>query len=274
VTRCGCFLSDLTGLAGRSPVADLRGLYRAHRAPMQAVTSQASRRAVEPAHVRPPRLPEHLRRLAPRPRRERRVDEAWLRPAGMDAHHLGARAVEGKAAGQDRWTGWSCCPWSFAMTVEPDPDRSCCSSGPRARITRLRGRYRRRRRSRRGAAGRQGPVRGAARPGHDAARRPHAAIAGGRPSLFEWRRRHRWCANCGQPPTSPRRLEAHLPVVQDRALPAHRPGGDHAGRARRALPARPPGGLDAGMWSALAGFLEPGESLEEAAPASCWKRPG
>ncbi|MBU1345866.1 MAG: NAD(+) diphosphatase [Alphaproteobacteria bacterium] len=92
-----------------------------------------------------------------------------------------------------------------------------------------------------------------------------AAMAGGAKSLFDWRRRHGFCANCGHrtettcggwkrvcpscsaehfPRVDP--VTIMLPVFQDRCL---------LGR-QAAWPA--------GRMSALAGFLEPGETIEEA----------
>ena len=94
---------------------------------------------------------------------------------------------------------------------------------------------------------------------------PEAAIVGRARALFEWRRRHRFCANCGArtqvvdggwkrlcpqcraehfPRTDP--VAIMLPVRGDRCL---------LGRSPRFPP---------GMFSALAGFVEPGETLEEA----------
>ena len=92
-----------------------------------------------------------------------------------------------------------------------------------------------------------------------------AAMAGGAKSLFDWRRRHGFCANCGQETGTacggwkricPRCSAEHfprvdpvtimLPVFEDRCL---------LGR-QAAWPA--------GRMSALAGFLEPGETIEEA----------
>ncbi len=94
---------------------------------------------------------------------------------------------------------------------------------------------------------------------------PEAAIAGRARALFEWRLRHRFCANCSAatavadggwkrlcpscgaehfPRTDP--VAIMLPVRGDRCL---------LGRSPRFPP---------GMMSALAGFVEPGEALEEA----------
>ena len=84
-------------------------------------------------------------------------------------------------------------------------------------------------------------------PSRSTCRRPTRRSLATAKAMFEWRRRHRHCADCGQPTVADRRrLEARLPGLQDRALPAHRPGGDHAAGARRALPARPPGGVAEG----------------------------
>jgi NAD+ diphosphatase len=91
------------------------------------------------------------------------------------------------------------------------------------------------------------------------------AILGCAKSLLDWHRRHRFCAHCGAP-TDPaeggwKRVCAgcateHFPRVDPVVimLPVR---GDRAlvGRQERFPP---------GMYSALAGFVEPGESLEEA----------
>ncbi len=94
---------------------------------------------------------------------------------------------------------------------------------------------------------------------------PEAAIAATAKGVFEWRRRHRFCAACGQPSqvaeggwkrvcaacnaehfprTDP--VVIMLPVIGERCL-----------MGRQAI-------WPKGMWSALAGFLEPGETIEEA----------
>ena len=84
-------------------------------------------------------------------------------------------------------------------------------------------------------------------------------------SLLDWHARHRFCANCGQP-TAPfragwgRRCAAcateHFPRVDPVVIMIAEHDG-HALLGRQ--PAFPPG-----RYSALAGFLEPGESIEEA----------
>ena len=92
-----------------------------------------------------------------------------------------------------------------------------------------------------------------------------AAIAGTAKGVFEWRRRHRFCSACGQPSqvadggwkrvcaackvehfprTDP--VVIMLPVTGEKCLVG-----------RQAV-------WPVGMWSALAGFLEPGETIEEA----------
>jgi NAD+ diphosphatase len=92
-----------------------------------------------------------------------------------------------------------------------------------------------------------------------------AAIAATAKGVFEWRRRHRFCASCGAPSrpaeagwkrictqcqtehfprTDP--VVIMLPVTGDRCLLGH--------NAR----------FRAGLFSALAGFVEPGETVEEA----------
>jgi NAD+ diphosphatase len=94
---------------------------------------------------------------------------------------------------------------------------------------------------------------------------PEAAIAAVARSVFEWRRRHRFCSSCGAPS---RPVEAGWKRVCTRCQTEHFPRTDpvvimlpvtgdkcllgHNARFR------------AGLFSALAGFVEPGETLEEA----------
>jgi NAD+ diphosphatase len=94
---------------------------------------------------------------------------------------------------------------------------------------------------------------------------PDAGILATAKSMFEWRRKHKWCSNCGQ--------ETHVTDGGWKRLCAscqteHFPRTDpvaimlalHDGKCllgRQAL--WPPG-----MYSALAGFVEPGETIEEA----------
>ena len=96
-----------------------------------------------------------------------------------------------------------------------------------------------------------------------------AAMAGGAKSLFDWRRRHGFCAACGTMSQNAaggwkRRCPAcgteHFPRVDPVTimLPVF-PGGDEP----RCLLGRQ-AAWPAGRMSALAGFLEPGESIEEA----------
>lgn len=96
-----------------------------------------------------------------------------------------------------------------------------------------------------------------------------AAMAGGAKSLFDWRRRHGFCAACGRASENacggwkricPACGGEHFPRVDPVTimLILHRgPQGERALLGRQAA-------WDPGRMSALAGFLEPGESIEEA----------
>jgi NAD+ diphosphatase len=94
---------------------------------------------------------------------------------------------------------------------------------------------------------------------------PDAAILATAKAMFEWRRRHMHCAACGQPSQArdggwkrqcPACETEHFPRTDPVVimLPYH---GERCmlGRQER---------WPAGMFSALAGFVEPGESIEEA----------
>jgi NAD+ diphosphatase len=94
---------------------------------------------------------------------------------------------------------------------------------------------------------------------------PDAAILATAKQMFEWRRRHRYCAVCGQPSEAmdggwKRRCPAceteHFPRTDPVVimLPFH---GERCMLGRQEA-------WPKGMFSALAGFLEPGESIEEA----------
>ena len=93
-----------------------------------------------------------------------------------------------------------------------------------------------------------------------------AAILATAKQMFEWRRRHMHCAACGQPSQV---AEAGWKRVCPSCKAEHFPRTDPVvimlavsgercllGRQSRFAP---------GMWSCLAGFVEPGESIEEAA---------
>jgi NAD+ diphosphatase len=92
-----------------------------------------------------------------------------------------------------------------------------------------------------------------------------AAIVAEARSILDWHRRHRFCANCGAPTEAckaghGRQCAAchaeHFPRVDPVVIMlAEKDGMALVGRGPR---------FPAGFFSALAGFVEPGESLEEA----------
>ncbi|MBL8773525.1 MAG: NAD(+) diphosphatase [Phenylobacterium sp.] len=92
-----------------------------------------------------------------------------------------------------------------------------------------------------------------------------AAILATAKSMFEWRRRHQYCAACGQP-SEPREggWKRQCPACEAEHFPRTDPvvimlavHGDRCMVGRQEI-------WPKGMFSALAGFLEPGESIEEA----------
>jgi NAD+ diphosphatase len=92
-----------------------------------------------------------------------------------------------------------------------------------------------------------------------------AAIAATAKQMFEWRRRHRHCAACGQPS---RPADGGWKRVCEACESEHFPRTDPvvimlACHGDRCMLGRQ-GAWPAGMFSALAGFLEPGETIEEA----------
>jgi NAD+ diphosphatase len=93
---------------------------------------------------------------------------------------------------------------------------------------------------------------------------PEGGIAATARAVFEWRRRHRFCSPAGT------RAARATPAGNGSAPPAapstsRAPTrGDHAAHVRRALPLGRQAAWPPGRYSALAGFLEPGETIEEA----------
>ncbi len=92
-----------------------------------------------------------------------------------------------------------------------------------------------------------------------------AAILATAKQVFEWRRKHCFCSNCGQPTLA---VEGGWKRVCDACRVEHFPRtdpvvimlptfGDRCLLGRQSV-------WPKGMYSALAGFLEPGESIEEA----------
>jgi NAD+ diphosphatase len=93
---------------------------------------------------------------------------------------------------------------------------------------------------------------------------PDAGILATAKSMFEWRRKHKWCSNCGQETAvSDGGWKRLCPSCQAEHFPRTDPVAImlalHGGRCllgRQAL-------WPSGMYSALAGFIEPGETIEE-----------
>jgi NAD+ diphosphatase len=92
----------------------------------------------------------------------------------------------------------------------------------------------------------------------------HFALAGRALQLLEWDRTHRFCGRCGAA-TEPKRDERAriCPACTLSAYPRIAPAVMAlVRRGRRILLGRSPH-FPPGMWSALAGFVEPGETLEQ-----------
>jgi NAD+ diphosphatase len=94
---------------------------------------------------------------------------------------------------------------------------------------------------------------------------PDAAILATAKAMFEWRRRHGFCAACGHPTTP---ADGGWKRVCDACRSEHFPRTDPVVIMLPTLGDRCLLGRQAawpkGMFSALAGFLEPGETIEEA----------
>jgi len=102
-----------------------------------------------------------------------------------------------------------------------------------------------------------------------------AAILATAKSLFEWRRRHRFCAACGQPSIA---IDGGWKRVCESCRTEHFPRTDPvvimlATHGERCLLGRQ-SVWPKGMYSALAGFLEPGESIEEACARELYEEAG
>jgi NAD+ diphosphatase len=92
-----------------------------------------------------------------------------------------------------------------------------------------------------------------------------AAILATAKSVFEWRRKHGFCSNCGQPSQA---VDGGWKRVCEACRTEHFPRTDPvvimlATHGEKCLLGRQ-AAWPKGMYSALAGFLEPGETIEEA----------
>jgi NAD+ diphosphatase len=105
------------------------------------------------------------------------------------------------------------------------------------------------------------------------------AIYGGARSVLDWHARHRFCAQCGQPTrpakggwqrTCPACGADHFPRVDPVAIMLVEYPDEAGGKLLLGRQARfPPG-----RYSALAGFVEPGESIEEAVAREVFEEAG
>ena len=101
------------------------------------------------------------------------------------------------------------------------------------------------------------------------------ALYGGARSLLDWHARHRFCANCGQPTVlakggwqrdCPSCSASHFPRTDPVTIMLV----EHEGRVLLGRNARFPGR----SYSALAGFIEPGETIEEAVAREVFEEAG
>jgi NAD+ diphosphatase len=86
-------------------------------------------------------------------------------------------------------------------------------------------------------------------------------------AMITWRRAHRYCGRCGAETVADKAghvLVCTNPVCRHEQFPRTDPAIIVLVARRAAHSARPSGGLAVGRYSTIAGFVEPGESLEDA----------
>src|SRR5690606_26875988 len=264
-TRYGCFLPDLTGLARRPPVADLRPLYR-EAGPGAQAWSQLE--------LHPMPLNAFQNTFAGNPldrASERRIDEAWLAEKLAAEDSLGIALWNGRPLVEKSEGGGLQLAYvraDMAGRLAQEPERLLFMGlWEEAAVFAvvLEG----------GLDPAGGPLRGLGgfedlRP--VALRLPPAAAplaatanAATARRMFEGRRRHRHCATCGeQSLVADGGWKRRCPACKAEHFPRTDPVvimlpylGDRCMLGRQAA-------WPAGMFSALAGFLEPGETIEEA----------
>ena len=92
----------------------------------------------------------------------------------------------------------------------------------------------------------------------------HFALAGRALQLIDWDRTHQYCGRCGTPTESKRDERVRVcPACKLSAYPRVAPAVMALVRRGRELLLARGAHFPAGMYSALAGFVEPGESLEQ-----------
>lgn len=101
------------------------------------------------------------------------------------------------------------------------------------------------------------------------------ALYGGARSLIDWHARHRFCANCGHPTQIAKGgWQRDCPQCNAQHFPRTDPVVIMLAEHDDAILVGRQHGFPPGRYSALAGFIEPGESIEEAVAREFWEEAG